>query len=96
MNTLQSAIVFPIIFFIIASIFVAYCGIAVTAYFDQDDGVSFLLSALERSELTGYDRRVKLEEIQRLTGTDLFYDGHRSDFKIFKPSRILYAVLFGR
>ncbi len=96
MHTLESAIVFPIVFIVVCGMVIAYFGVTATAYFDQEDGAAFLLSALKNSRLRGYETRVELAEVARLTGTDLCYVGRRSEFRIFKPSRILYGILFGR
>lgn len=95
--SLEAVVIFPLIIIIIASFLCSFCLIAERSFYDFEDGVDFLLSVplSERTALNHYKGRVEPEEAFHLTGKMLSYLGKKSRFYYFKPSRLLYSVLFG-
>lgn len=90
-------IVFPMIIIILASFLWSFCLIAERAFYDYEDGVTFLLSVPKDSltEINRYGGRVELTEEAHITGKTLSYQGRKSQFRYFKPSRLFYSVIFG-
>ncbi|MDO4753640.1 MAG: hypothetical protein Q4A41_01430 [Bacillota bacterium] len=95
--TIEAVIVFPLIILILASFLSSYCLVSQKAFYDYEEGVTFLLSVPQResTEINGYRGRVTVEESIRLTGKLLSYRGKKRAFSYFKPSRLLYSLLFG-
>lgn len=95
--SMEAMIVFPLVVIILAGFLLSFCLIAERAFYDYEDGVTFLLSIPEGTltKINRYSGRVKLADEAHLTGKMLSYQGTKSRFQYFKPSRLLYSVLFG-
>ncbi len=96
--SIEASIVVPVILLIMAIILVSFAQVTEQAFYDQEEGAAFVLTLAEGSSLNGYEPSFSffnIEKSARFTGTQCTYKGTKSEFTLFKPSRILYGVLFG-
>ncbi len=96
--SIEASIVVPVILLIMAIVLVSFAQVSEQAFYDQEEGAAFILTLAEGSSLNGYEPSFSFLNIQmerRFTGTQCTYKGTKSEFTLFKPSRILYGVLFG-
>ncbi len=93
--SIEASIVVPVILLVLAIVLVSFAQISEQAFYDHEEGVSFMLSLAEGSSLNGYSPSMQVEGNQRFTGTQFEYKGTKSTFSLFKSSRLFYGVLFG-
>lgn len=100
--TIEASIILPLILVILLAALVSFAYIAERAFFDHEEGVSFLLrlhqgSTLNRYEATennDFNRADRYREKGRLTGRLYEYLGTFRTFRLFKHHRLLFDIVF--
>lgn len=95
--SIEAAVIFPLVIVIVAAFLVSYCTVIERAFFDYEDGVTFLLSVTESpiSSLNDYNGRVSLESRPHFTGHMLSFRGRKREFTYFKSSKLIFSMIRG-
>lgn len=100
--TIEASIVLPLILVILLTLLISFAYIAERAFFDHEEGVSFLLRLHQGSSLNQYqpDRGndfnspEKYREKEHVSGRLYEYLGRFRSFQLFKHHRLLFDILF--
>ncbi len=93
--SIEASLVVPMVLIIIAIFLVGFAQVSEMAFFDHEDGVSFLLSISKGASINRYSCELDLIQNHRVAGTQIEYEGKHTHYSLYKPSRMIYGVLFG-